>query len=83
MKSIIEAHKFCTSNYDALKRGKNCGCFYCVKIFDSFEIDDYIIESDGSKTALCPYCDIDSVIGKGTGYGLSEEFLEEMRQYWF
>ena len=83
MKNIIEAHRYCTGNYGALKRSEKCGCFYCVKIFDSSEIDDYIIEPDGSKTALCPYCDIDSVIGERTGCVLSEEFLEEMRKYWF
>ena len=30
------------------------------RIFDAIEVEDYI---DDGKTALCPYCSVDSVIG--------------------
>lgn len=83
MKEFIEAHKYCTSNYEALKRSEKCGCFHCGKVFDPCEIEGFITETDGSKTALCPHCGIDAVIVEGNGYILSEDFLEEMRKYWF
>ena len=34
-------------------------------------------------TALCPFCEMDSVIGEGCGYPITREFLEEMNEFWF
>lgn len=41
------------------------------------------IESDEEKTALCPFCQIDSVIGESCGYAITKEFLLKMNDYWF
>jgi hypothetical protein len=35
------------------------------------------------RTLLCPYCEIDSVIGSASGYPITREFLQQMQQYWF
>lgn len=83
MDNIIKAHEYSSYNYEALKSDTACGCFYCGEIFNSAEINDWTLEPDGSKTALCPYCGIDSVIGESSGFSITEEFLEEMRKYWF
>ncbi len=45
------------------------------------EISSWIEDVGG--TAICPYCGIDSVIGEHSGYPITREFLEQMRQYWF
>ena len=80
-KDIIAAHEYCTNNKESLQRDSVCGCFYCLKIFSPKEITEWIPDTNG--TALCPYCDIDSVIGESSGYPITKEFLEEMKKYWF
>ena len=40
MIDYIDAHKFCINNRSALKSDAVCGCFYCLKIFDSKEITE-------------------------------------------
>jgi len=80
-KDIIAAHKYCTNNKERLQRDSVCGCFYCLKIFSPKEITEWIPDTNG--TALCPYCEIDSVIGESSGYPITKEFLEEMQKYWF
>ncbi len=44
---IIEAHRFCTANYDQLKASLRCGCFYCGRIYDPQEITEWIEDRDG------------------------------------
>lgn len=78
---IIQAHSFSVNNKQELIKDQKCGCFYCLEIFNSREIVQWLNEKNG--TALCPYCMIDSVIGESSGYPISKEFLEEMREYWF
>ena len=91
MTDYIEAHKFSTRHANSLKNDKTCGCFYCLSVFSPSEIKHWIKEratqGDDSKaehqTALCPYCGIDSVIGESSGYPITKEFLEKMKNYWF
>ena len=86
MKDYIEAHKFSNNHMEALKRDSVCGCFYCGRIFDPAEIEDWLIGDnpcDRGGTAMCPHCCIDSVIGESSGYPITKEFLEAMRGYWF
>ena len=79
---VIEAHSSSFNNMDELRKSQKCGCFYCLKVFQSDEIEEYI-EDEPHGTALCPYCDIDSVIGESAGYPLTEDFLTRMKRYWF
>ncbi|MBQ8235998.1 MAG: helix-turn-helix transcriptional regulator [Clostridia bacterium] len=76
----ITAHDHCGRNRKALHNSQKCGCFYCLNIFSPKEIDRWI---DDDETALCPYCQIDSVIGDASGYSITEAFLKEMNAYWF
>lgn len=78
---IISAHRFCTNNKPLLLHDSKCGCFYCLSIFAPSEIHEWIQDTEG--TALCPYCGIDSVIGEGSGYPITTEFLSKMKEYWF
>lgn len=75
----ITAHKYCMFNRRLLEHDKRCGCFHCLKVFDTKELEWV----DFDLTALCPYCGIDAVIGESAGYPLTEEFLQKMRDYWF
>lgn len=76
----VAAHDHCGSNLKELKNSQKCGCFYCLNIFSPQEIRRWI---DNGQTALCPHCQIDSVIGDASGYSITKEFLKVMRDYWF
>lgn len=78
---VIAAHEYCTNNKENLQRDSVCGCFYCLEIFSPAKITNWFDE--GSGTAICPYCGIDSVIGEGSGYPITKEFLSQMQKYWF
>jgi len=78
---VIDAHKFSSNNKKALLNDQKCGCFYCLNIFDSKEITNWVKEKEG--TAICPLCCVDSVIGESSGYPITKEFLMEMKKYWF
>ena len=77
---ITKAHEFCTCHREAIQKDEKCGCFYCMRIFSPKEIFFWI---DREKTALCPHCGIDAVIGESSGYPINEEFLKTMNKYWF
>lgn len=81
MTDSIEAHKYSSSHKNKLLADKKCGCFYCLEIFNPKEIIDWVEERDG--TAICPYCNMDSIIGESSGHSITKEFLKEMKNYWF
>ena len=58
-----------------------CGCFYCLSTFHPSEIKEWTDKNE--DTAICPVCDIDSVIGDASGYPITPEFLKELHDYWF
>ncbi len=59
LNKIINAHACSFHNREQLLKASKCGCFYCLKIFNPKEIKKWC---DGEKTAICPYCGIDSII---------------------
>ena len=65
-----------------LQAPQKCGCYYCLKIFNSSEIDDWSAD-EPDWTVLCPYCWIDAVVGENDGFAITEEFLETMHEMWF
>jgi len=78
------AHKHCFKNRSELLAGDSCGCFYCLAIFPPSEIERWVDDDEGiGMTALCPKCDIDSVIGSKSGFRITPEFLKEMNKRWF
>ena len=79
---VIEAHRFSSNHMPELKKDKKCGCFYCLAIYAPSEITEWII-GDRRGTAICPKCGVDSVIGESSGFPLTEEFLSQMKEYWF
>ena len=81
---LSKVHKFCMCNEGIIKQSKLCGCFYCGRIFSPDEVMDYM-EEHGKKdrTASCPYCYIDSVIGDASGIEITEDLLNVMHQRYF
>ena len=81
----IAAHRYSSYHKDALLHDKKCGCFDCLAIFDPKEITEWVDEDDPSDkygTAICPYCGIDSIIGESSGFPITKEFLQKMKDYW-
>jgi hypothetical protein len=79
---LVVAHKHCIANQAEVMASEQCGCFYCLRIFDPKEINEWLTENAG-VTAFCPYCFIDSVIGTRSGYPITAVFLGAMQVRWF
>ena len=78
---IMIAHQYYTNNKEDLRNDLVCECFYCLEIFNPTEINEWI--SDTKGTAVCPYCNVDSIIGESSGFPITKEFLTKMNDYWF
>ena len=62
----------------------HCGCFYCKSIYSASEVKEWCDnDGRGDKTALCPKCGIDSVLGDATFVELTPELLELMNMMFF
>lgn len=81
MEDLKKAYEFSSQNKLKLEKDTVCGCFYCLEIFHPEEIVDWI--EDSPDTAECPFCHIDAVIGEGSGFPITKEFLEQMNRKWF
>lgn len=79
---LKRAHKASFKNEESILHSQRCGCFNCQATFPASEVI-LMEEMDGQKTAWCPRCGIDAVLGDASGFPISEEFLEEMRKTWF
>lgn len=78
IKELKKWHDKCIANMDTLReRRTGLGCFDCLQLFNFEDIIDTIPDIDG-ETALCPHCEIDSVIPSD-----DEELLEAMRERYF
>ena len=78
--AVRSAHGHSANHRPEVMSSDTCGCFHCEKTFQPAEIIDWV---DDGKTALCPRCGIDSVIGSASGFPLTQSFLSEMNRYWF
>lgn len=82
----LVAHRCSSGHMETLKKDSVCGCFYCLRIFNPSEIEEWIIDDnpiDKDGTAICPHCGIDSVIGVSSGFPITTEFLRGMKKCWF
>jgi hypothetical protein len=78
---IIDAHTHTVDHRAELESSSLAGCFHCIAVFEPSEIEEWV---DDGKCALCPKCGIDSVIGDGSGFPVTDkQFLQEMNRFWF
>jgi hypothetical protein len=80
MPDHIRAHQHSIRHREELLASEICGCFYCEGIFVPEKIVTWI---DEGGTALCPICNIDSVIGSASGFPVTPAFLAAMHRHWF
>ena len=85
-KTFLEkAHKKSIFNKSEIMRSNICGCFYCLKVYPTSEIKEWVNEGkEKEQTPLCPYCGIDSVLGNASQLPVSNvEFLKTMQKTYF
>lgn len=70
-------------NEERLRNAEKCGCYHCTTIFRPAEITEWTDKSYEFRTAICPYCGIDSVIDCNIMDNFSREALECFRQIMF
>ena len=76
------AHMLSFDNADSVQASQMCGCFCCQEIFPASEVTLFLDETPG-RTALCPHCGIDAVLGDASGVEVSEDFIRKMHKEWF
>ena len=76
---LLNGHNHSFKNRQEIEQSTKCGCFNCQRIYCPTEVEDYV---DEGKTALCPYCGIDSVIGDASDIQISKEMLHDMFVRW-
>lgn len=85
-------------NRKEVERSNLCACFHCLARFSPSEIvlwtdsDDPDDEDPGSvrfdsegypgRTAICPKCGYDNVLGDACGESLSDDVLQTANSYW-
>ena len=64
---------------------ESAGCFHCLEIFPAHQIREWtdLDNEEDKQTALCPKCEVDSVLPGGFGHELTPEFLVRMNEHWF
>lgn len=83
--AVLQAlHRESFRNRAKLEESTECGCFHCKKIYDPIEIVSWCDcgHGVGDQTAICPYCDIDSVIGNAS-VDICAEMLNHMHHCYF
>lgn len=60
-------------------RSSTCGCFHCLSTFAPTSITTWV---DEGKTALCPVCGVNAVIGSDSGSLITRELLETLKHQW-
>ena len=74
-----------TNHKKQLEKDRICGCFCCEMIFHPSEIEEWCPEKMDREevTAICPYCDVDAVVGESSGYKITKELLRKLNKRWF
>lgn len=71
------------ANEEQIRHSTQCGCFFCESLFDSATVIDFCQEDGDKRTALCPHCGMDTVIGDSTGISITPELLHQLNQQYF
>ena len=71
-------------NEESILKSDFCGCFHCISIFPvaDIKLSEMVVEKDGFRTAICPICGIDAVLGDAS-VEVSAELLEALKEHYF
>lgn len=79
-KIIREIPMHSMKNAKEIRNSMTCGCYKCCNVFPKEQITKW---TDNGQTALCPICEIDSVVAESSGIPLNTESLKIIHDYWF
>jgi len=88
LQDLLDKVHHCNKNKTELENSGICGCYVCRKIFFTSEITKWVDLTTSysykeDKTAFCPYCDNDGVIGSASGYDITPKLLLELHnEFW-
>ena len=84
LKELDRAHAHSWANRQEVMDSEKCGCFFCLEIFSPVAITTWALDDDDvANVAVCPYCEVDAVIGDRSGFPIETGFLKSMRLRWF
>ena len=69
-------------NEESILKSNLCGCFHCISIFPATDIKETVVEKDGFKTAICPICGIDAVLGDAS-VEITTELLDALNKHYY
>lgn len=67
----MKASEMSWHNTDQINDDTDCSCYYCLSNYKGSVIQEYV---DDGRTAICPFCSIDSVLPEKN----TKERLEEL-----
>jgi hypothetical protein len=76
---IKNLYKYSFENKIFIENSNKCACYFCLSIFEPKEIKEW---TDSGETAICPRCQVDSVLADST-IEISEELLTQANKHWF
>ena len=76
MRNVEDAVKLSMKNREQITESVQCGCYFCLEVFDGSEVTEWL---DHGQTALCPRCGVDSLIPNET----DEAYLIAACERWF
>lgn len=81
---LYRLHNTTFRNEKQIQNSDICGCFYCQNIFRANEVTEWCDDDGcGDKTALCPRCGIDSVLGDASFFEITPELMALMNMMFF
>jgi len=81
VEELKEIHLLSIYNRRKIKKKNHaCACFHCQQKFDSSMIIDWC---DAGRTAICPFCNVDSVLFENAKFSISDSMLNQMHRSWF
>ena len=78
---LSKLHSYSFENGEDLKNSETASCFHCLSTYPVGLIMYCTEEKSGKVTAICPKCDIDSVIPGNKN--VTPEQLKELQQHYF
>lgn len=81
---LFGLHHSTFRNEKQIQNSKECGCFHCNSIFTPEEVTTWCDDDGrGDRTAICPRCGMDSVLGDGCGLPITPDLLKLMNAQFF
>jgi NAD-dependent SIR2 family protein deacetylase len=78
--NMKKAHDTSSDHVFILMSSTEVRCFHCLETISTEEITEWV---DGRRTALCPKCGIDALIGDATKFDLDNDLFFGVMNAWY